>query len=239
MIVPKAGLASIPIDEIHPNPKNPRLDLAEVQDLAASIRAVGLIQPLVVHPRAKGGGYELLSGHRRYAALRHLAADSALCLVAPAKTGVDALRVMLVENGQRVALTPMEEARAFEQLLKAGWSQAQIAKGIGRSQTHVSMRIALTHLSPEEQALVESGDLGVMDAVESSRVRRGIAENTRFTGWHFGKHHPLAETVRARCKASDHGTHRRVGGIACGQCWEAVIRDDERDTLAAVEEAAS
>ena len=221
------GLARIQLEEIHPNPANPRQYVGDVSELADSIRERGLIQPLVVHPRTRGG-YELLSGHRRYAALVHLDAATALCLIAPARKDVEALQIMLVENGQREALSPMEEARAFDRLLKMGLSQAQIARGVGRSQTHVSHRLGLMHLTPRQQAEVDAGELRVVDAVHASRAARGRADDTHFTGWHLGKHHPLAEDVRDACATAGHPRVRRVGGVGCGACWEVAIRADER-----------
>lgn len=223
------GLAMIPVGLIHPNPDNPRKQLQGIAELAASIRAQGLIQPLVVQLRTTGAGYELISGHRRHAALLSIRAAKAPCLIAPSRKEGVVLALMLVENGQRVNLNPMEEARAFQRLIdQHHLTQAEIARAIGKSQTHVSHRLALLHLSDEDQQAVERREIRTIDAVTQARINRGTIDDTKFTGWHLGKAHPLADTVRTMCAATDHPRNRYVSGIGCGACWEQAIRDDER-----------
>jgi ParB family chromosome partitioning protein len=222
------ALASIELNAIRPNPNNPRAVVGDVTELAASIREQGLVQPLVVGA-LPDGTFQLIAGHRRYAALDLLGADRALCVVRTAKDEASTLAMMLVENGQRVQLTPLEEARAMQRLRHDHQlSQAAIAKLIGKSQTHVSQRLGLMHLTKAEQAELERGDMLVRDAVQTSRVRRGTAKDTKFTGWHLGKTHPLADTVRSMCRGAGHSDKRLLGGMGCGQCWEQAIRADER-----------
>lgn len=223
------SLAWIPVDAIRPNPHNPRLQLHDIHDLAASIRAQGLIQPLVVSPQPSTGGYRLISGHRRLAALHHLGQPRALCVIRAGKPTADMVSMMLVENGQRVPLTPMEEARAYQALItEHGLYQKELGQRIGRSQAAVQQRLALLHLTPEEQDEVESGALLIRDAKAIARVRAGTSDRTKFTGWHFGKTHPLATAAKDLCDSLNHPSARRLSAHACGACFEQVIRDDER-----------
>lgn len=226
------SLAWIPTDAIRPNPHNPRQQLSDIHDLAASIKAQGLIQPLVVSPQPSTGGYRLIAGHRRLAALVHLGQPRALCVIRAGKPAADMVSMMLVENGQRVPLTPMEEARAMQRLLESGMSQKDIARHIGRNQGFVSMRLALVHLTHEDQAAVEAGHLSIGEGTALGRQRRnapkGKGDRPGMRGWHFGHDHPLAAAAAALCGGSDHSSHRRIGAGACGTCWEQVIRDDER-----------
>lgn len=227
---PAKGLVAIALEDIHPNPGNPRRALDDIDDLARSIREVGLLQPLVVHPRT-AGGYELIAGHRRYAALLELGADRAPCLVAPTRDDAHVLTLMLVENGQRVNLTPLEEARAFDRLRKEhGLNQVQVAQRVGRSVPHVNQRLMLLNLTPTQQHDLAERKTTVREARTQARINAGTIDETRFTGWHLGKAHPLADTVRALCSATDHPRNRYVSGIGCGACWEQAIRDDQHAT---------
>lgn len=222
------SLAWIDINLIHANPHNPRRTVGDVTELALSIREQGLLQPIVVAPDDRAGGYVILAGHRRHAALEQLHAERALCLIRFPKNAPEAIALMLVENGQRVAVTAMEEARALQRLVDAGMSQSEIARRIGKSQTHVSMRLALLSLTPEEQRDVEAGDLLLRDARVRARTRKGTVDDTKYTGWHFGKTHPLAPAAKDLCDSLDHPRARRLSAHACGACFEQVIRDDER-----------
>ena len=226
------ALAWVRLDLLHPNVDNPRKTVGDVSELAASIRAQGLLQPIVVAPDDKHGGYVILAGHRRHAALCQLRETRALCVIRMPKGHADSIAMMLVENGQRVQLSALEEARAMQALADTGLTQAEIARKIGKSQTHVSMRLALLSLTPAEQRAVEDGDMLLRDARNLSRVRKGTDQQTKFTGWHFGKTHPLAEQAAARCRSfngeAPHTPARRLSAIACGECFEHVIREDER-----------
>jgi ParB family chromosome partitioning protein len=227
------ALAWIPTSLIVPSGINPRRDLDDIEDLARSIAAQGLIQPLVVSPVESAGTFKLLAGHRRLAALRALKREHALCLVRTGDTPADTIALMLVENGQRVPLKPLEEARAYRALMdEHGWTQAELGKRIGRSQALISQRLMLLNLPAEEQAEFEAGRITARDAREQARVHAGTAEQTRYTGWHFGKTHPLAPVAADLCAEAGHAPKRRIGGGACGACWEQAIRSDERGRAA-------
>lgn len=222
------SLAWIDMKLLHGNTDNPRRHVGDVTELALSIREQGLLQPIVVAPDDQAGGYVVLAGHRRLAALEQLHAPRALCLIRFPKNSTEAIALMLVENGQRVAVTPLEEARAMQRLIDSGMTQADVARRIGKSPTHVSMRITLLSLNPDEQRAVEDGALLLRDARVQARKRKGTADQTKYTGWHFGKTHPLATAAKDLCDSLDHPRARRLSAHACGACFEQVIRDDER-----------
>lgn len=162
-------LETIPLDKIHPAPDNPRADVGDVTDLAATIKAVGLLQPLGVTPD-DAGGYTLVVGHRRYAALQLLGAADTECKVlagGKAMTTGDRLESALVENGQRKDLTPIEEAQTYQQLLdEHGYSQRKLADRIGRPQSQISKRLPLLKLPADVQADVDAATLPIADALE-------------------------------------------------------------------------
>jgi ParB/RepB/Spo0J family partition protein len=129
----------IPLAQIAPNPRNPRRGLKQIQTLAESIRAYGLLQPLVV--RRCGAGYELVAGHRRLAALQQLGWQSAPALLREADED-EAYILTLVENLQREDLSPREEADALADLVRTRhWTTRQVAEAIKRSAAYVSKRL--------------------------------------------------------------------------------------------------
>lgn len=227
--VPIPGLVRIAVADLLPNPLNPRRVVGDVSELAESIRANGLLQPLLVEHKP-GPLYMVVAGHRRLEAAKRLGLATVPCRMVNRLSPADLLAAMVVENGQRRGLDPIEEARAIDHLMRTGsLTQLQVAQRIGKSQTHVSQRLTLLELTPEEQEQVRTRELRVQDAIQKGRVAKGTHEQTRFTGWHLGKTHPLADQVKAVCIEANHSIDRRVGGVGCGACWEAVIRSDERN----------
>ena len=155
-----AELAHVPIDQIHPNPKQPRkrFEHEATAALAESIRAQGIIQPVVLRPRA-AGGYELVAGERRWRAAREANLQTLPALVRDAADR-DALLLGLVENVAREELTPIEEARAFAVLVdEFDLSLGDIAERVGASKPAVSNRLRLLELSDDILAMVERGEL--------------------------------------------------------------------------------
>lgn len=150
-----------PIGSISRNPSQPRQEFnrAELEQLAASIREHGILQPLLV--RAQGtGGYELIAGERRWRAAG-LAGLTQVPIVVQEVSDEDesGLTLALVENLQRSDLNPIEMASAFQRLAEAGWTQEQIAEQVGKSRTAVANSLRLRQLSPAIQSMVASGDL--------------------------------------------------------------------------------
>jgi ParB family chromosome partitioning protein len=129
----------IAIKDIELSGSNPRRTLGDVDQLAASIRTYGLLQPVVV--RKKGKKYELIAGHRRVAAVQSIDWSEVPAIVRE-ESAERAYLLTLVENLQRDDLTPREEAEALAELVRArNWSTHQVADAINRSQAYVSKRL--------------------------------------------------------------------------------------------------
>ena len=151
------GLLEAPVNAISPNPKQPRThwDEDEIQALAASIREVGILQPIVV--RRAGQGYELVAGERRLRAAK--VAGLATVPVVVRDTGdADLLREALIENIHREDLGPIELAEAFRALLEElGLKQEDLADRVGVSRSHIANTIRLLQLPTETQQLLADG----------------------------------------------------------------------------------
>ena len=153
-------LAHLPVDQIHPNPKQPRkrFDGEGVSVLAVSIKAQGLVQPVVVRPRLEGG-YELIAGERRWRAAREAQLTTVPAVVREADDR-DTLLLALVENVAREDLSPIEEARAYAVLIdEFALTLGEVADRVGRSKPTVSNRIRLLELPDDILAMIARHEL--------------------------------------------------------------------------------
>ena len=153
-------LLEIPVDAIHPNPKQPRrrFEAEAASGLADSVRKQGIIQPLLVRPRGVGG-YEIVAGERRWRAARE-AGRQTVPVVVRAVDDRDTLLLGLVENVAREQLTAVEESRAYAVLIDDfGLSLGDVAERVGRSKPSVSNRIRLLELPDDVLGMVERGQL--------------------------------------------------------------------------------
>ena len=135
------------IDRIRPNPRQPRADFDEaaLNELAASIRAQGILQPLLVRPDGDGG-YELVAGERRLRAAR-LAGLREVPIVVREVSDRESLELALIENIQRDDLSPLEEAAAYQRLLDDfGHTQEEIAARVGKSRPAIANALRLLRL---------------------------------------------------------------------------------------------
>jgi len=153
-------LLEIPVDAIHPNPRQPRrrFEPEAASGLAESVRRQGVIQPLLVRPRGVGG-YEIVAGERRWRAAREAGRETVPAVVRTADDR-DTLLLGLVENVAREQLTPIEEARAYAVLIDEFLlSLGEVAERVGRSKPSVSNRIRLLELPDDVLGMVERGQL--------------------------------------------------------------------------------
>ena len=154
----------INIDQIAPNPLQPRrsFDETKIDELAASIREKGVIQPLLV--RRSGGGYQLIAGERRFRAAVKAGLHE-LPVVVRDVSDHEALQLALVENLQREDLNPIEEANAYQRLQEEfGLRQEEIADKVGKSRPAVANSVRLLLLPEEIQREVSQGKLPVGQA---------------------------------------------------------------------------
>jgi ParB family transcriptional regulator, chromosome partitioning protein len=150
-----AGLMEVPVNAVAPNPKQPRtrFDDETIATLAASIREVGILQPLVVR-RAGDGRYELIAGERRLRAAK-AAGLASVPIVLRDSEDADLLREALIENIHREDLNPIEQAEAFKALLgELGLKQEELADRVGVSRSHIANTIRLLALPLDVQQLL-------------------------------------------------------------------------------------
>ncbi|GGD59983.1 ParB/RepB/Spo0J family partition protein [Croceicoccus mobilis] len=159
---PSSGLASLPIASIEPHPENPRVEFEEgaLEELAASIGARGVIQPVIVRPGA-GGRYQLVAGERRWRAAQKAQLHEIPAIIRDLNDR-EVTALALIENIQREDLNPMEEARAYNRLSnRDGMAQAEIAKLVDKSRSHVTNLMRLLSLPEGVQTRVEKGELSM------------------------------------------------------------------------------
>ena len=160
MVQDARTLRHMPIEQMHASPHNPRKHFAEheLEDLARSIREKGLLQPIVVRPRIQGE-YEIVAGERRWRAAQRAGIHDVPVLIRELNDG-EALEIALIENIQRADLNPLEEARAYGQLLEQfNYTQQQLADSIGKSRSHIANTLRLMTLPDSVREQIEEGHL--------------------------------------------------------------------------------
>ena len=154
------GLRHLPIELLHSNPNNPRKQFGEeeLEDLSKSIREKGLLQPIVVRQRSDGE-YEIVAGERRWRASQRAGLHELPVLIRELSDG-ETLEIALIENIQRSDLNPLEEARAYGQLLEQfSYTQQQLADSVGKSRSHIANTLRLLTLPDSVRAYIEEGKL--------------------------------------------------------------------------------
>jgi ParB family chromosome partitioning protein len=194
------------VSDIQPSPRNPRRAAKDVGDLADSIGEYGLMQPIVV--RSAATGYEIVAGHRRFAAVQELGWSRVPAIIREADDDT-AYLLTLIENLQRADLTAREESRALELLVRErGWTTRQVAAGIKRSQAYVSKRLRLFE-DPVLGPLVMQNRLVVSVAEEllpaTPRQRKTLAERAMREHWD-------GTTTRAAVRRGSQGAQPRQRG---------------------------
>ncbi len=155
------SLRHLSIDLIQRGKFQPRLTIKpeSLQELADSIRAQGIVQPIVVRPLGDSGRYELIAGERRWRAAQ-LAGLQELPAIVKSVPDRTVMSIALIENIQREQLNPLEEAQALQRLLNEfGMTHQDVAEAIGRSRAAVSNLLRLLDLGSEARALLEAGQL--------------------------------------------------------------------------------
>jgi ParB family chromosome partitioning protein len=156
---PGTATVELPIDAIAPNPQQPRKDFDDkaLQDLSASLRQSGVLQPVVV--RRLGDGYQLVVGERRWRAAK-LAGITRIPAVIREVSDAQSLELALVENLLREDLNPMEEAEAYQRLLaEFGWTQEELAQRVARDRSSVANCLRLLKLPELIQTDLRAGRL--------------------------------------------------------------------------------
>lgn len=226
---PEVGFAEVPIDHVEPNPEQPRthFDDGDLGELAASIREVGILQPIVVRAGEESGRYVLVAGERRLRAAG-LAGLSQLPAVIRPEAGAESdITEALIENVQRKDLSPLEEASAYQNLLENfGMTHERIAERVGKSRSAVTNTLRLLQLPARIQGMVENRDLSAGHArallsLEDEAYAVHIAERAVAEGWSVRR---IEEAVRTR--QSDDATPKRPKSVPLRPA--AIIELEER-----------
>lgn len=210
-------LRELPVELIAPNPSQPRrrFDESALQALAGSLTERGVLQPVLVRPKA-GGKYELVAGERRWRAAKIAGLQTVPALVRP-RDDAEALELALIENMAREDLSPIEQARACVALVEElGLTREAVGRRVGRGRVAVSNLIRLLDLPDEAIELVHDGRLSeghgrALLLAEDHLARTRLARNAVQEGW-------SVRTVEARARsanAAGAGT-RRHGGRDAG-----------------------
>ena len=194
------GLIQVPVDRVTTNPDQPRtrFDDDSLEELAASMKEVGVLQPIVV--TGDEGGYVLIAGERRWRAAKR-AGLAVIPAVVRENTGTSTLVEALVENVQRQDLTPLEEAHAYQQLLENyGMTQEQVASRVGKSRPAISNTLRLLQLPVEVQEMVDAGELSAGHAralvgLDDTAYATHLAKRAADDGWSVRQ---MEEAVRLR-----------------------------------------
>ncbi len=156
------GQRRLPIGSLHRNARNPRraFAAAELDELTASLRERGIIQPIVVRPmRGGSGGHEIIAGERRWRAAQRAGLHEVPVVVIEA-TDAEALQLAIIENVQRADLNPLEEAEGYRALMEEfGNSQEDVARMVGKSRSYVANTLRLLKLPETVKAYIHAGKL--------------------------------------------------------------------------------
>ena len=197
------SLRHVPIELIHANPKNPRKQFPEddLEALAKSLRDKGLLQPIVVRP-ASTGGYEIVAGERRWRAAQRAAIHDVPVLVRDLDDR-ETLEIALIENVQRSDLNPLDEARAYQQLIgNYAYTQQQLADAIGKSRSHIANTLRLQTLPESVLRQIENGVLsaGHARALVATENPQELADKIIKLGLSVRQTEDLARDVSPRKK---------------------------------------
>ncbi len=197
----------IDIDLIEPNPEQPRTRFADekIEELAQSIRANGIVQPIVV--RQFGRGYQIVAGERRWRAAQR-AELRRIPAVIKVVSDEKLLELALVENIQRQELNPIEEARAYRKLIDSiGLTQESVADQVGKERSVITTALRLLKLPEDIQELIEDGGLSAghgraLLTINDPRAQRSVAIAAKDQGWSVRETERAAKRISAGLTAS-------------------------------------
>ena len=200
---PDAGFAMISLEAIDANPHQPRkhFDDATLASLAASIREVGVLQPIVVRKAEPGDGYELVAGERRCRAARLAGLEEIPAIVRSTVDATHSLTEALIENVQREDLSPLEEAAAYRQLIDDfELTHDAVADAVGKSRSAITNTLRLLQLPAAVQGMLERGDISAGHAralltLDDEAYAVHVARRCAEEGWSVRQ---IEDAVRAR-----------------------------------------
>jgi ParB family transcriptional regulator, chromosome partitioning protein len=228
-------LRELPVELIAPNPKQPRrrFDEEALQALAGSLGERGVLQPVLVRPKA-GGTYELVVGERRWRAAQIAGLKTVPALVRP-RADAEALELALIENMAREDLSPIEEARACAALVEElGLTREEVGRRVGRGRVAVSNLIRLLDLPDEVVELLQDGALSeghgrALLLAEDHGTRGNLARSAVQEGW-------SVRVVEARARDSN-GSMMPAQGRGKGRRGAETVHPDQEEAATEIAEA--
>jgi len=184
--IAKTGIIEIPLDKIIPNRNQPRKIFSQdsLNELADSIREFGIIQPIMVRESDKDGGfYEIISGERRFRAVKILEMDKISCIINQDVGDLASLEMALIENVQRDNLTPIELAHTYKQLVdEFKLTHEELSIRVGKSRSAITNSLRLLLLPVEVQKLIDSekisaGHARALLSIENKKQQIKLADN--------------------------------------------------------------
>jgi ParB/RepB/Spo0J family partition protein len=211
----------LPMAQITADPGQPRqtFDRTALGELAASIRANGLLQPITVR-QVDADAYQIVAGERRFRATEINGSATIRAIVAEPTDAADIRVKQIIENDQRVDVTPLEQARSYQALMdETGWTVEELGQHIGKALHRITERTVLLKLAPEYQSLLASGNLKPSEATELARLTpRGQAT--------------LFKAIRSgACK--NYNDLRAMANALVQGAGRGAVRSDARRTAAA------
>ncbi|MDI4656499.1 ParB/RepB/Spo0J family partition protein [Xanthobacter autotrophicus] len=180
----RGGPRRVPIEHVRPNPRNPRRTFLEegLEDLTASIREKGIIQPIVVRQLNGSDSFEIVAGERRWRAAQRAALHEVPVVVLELSDR-EALEVAIIENVQRADLNPVEEAQGYESLMgEFDYNQNDLARIIGKSRSHIANTLRLLKLPAGVKTYLTDGRLSagharaLLACADPERMARDVVE---------------------------------------------------------------
>ena len=218
-------VVQVAVTAIRPNRLQPREDFGgpALDELAASIREQGVLQPLLVRPRPdEPGVYELVAGERRWRAAQLAGLQSVPAVVRENLSDRESLETALVENLQRRDLNPIEEAQAYARLVEEfGLTQAAVADRVGRNRVAVAQSLRLLHLPARLQGWLAEGSLTVGHAkailgLAAPAEQERLARAARERGWNVRQTEEAVRRLGSAPAASGGGSGRSAAGAGAG-----------------------
>jgi len=211
----ETGFSTIPLERVDANPLQPRkhFDAASIEQLSASIREVGVLQPIVVRGVEDTGRYALIAGERRCRAARLAGLSDIPAVIRGEDEGAGVLAEALIENVQREDLSPLEEAAGYRQLIEDfGLKHEEVAQRVGKSRSAVSNLLRLLQLPAAVQGMLDrkeltAGHARALLSLEDEAYAVNIARKAGAEGWSVRQ---VEDAVRLRIEGADAKTTPRT-----------------------------